>query len=87
MPKNLTASAKTWSNFKHNHTAKYLIGFTPSGAVMFLSAGWRGRVSDKQISVDSGYFDKISARDCRRIGVSRCYTEGATFYKGKKPVV
>ena len=53
MPKNLTARAKTWSNYKYNHTAKYLIGFTPSGAVMFLSAGWRGRVSDKQISVDS----------------------------------
>ena len=31
---------------------------------MFLSAGWGGRVSDKQISVDSGFFDKISMGDC-----------------------
>ena len=48
----------------------------------------------KQISVDSGFFDKILMADCiladrgwqRRVGVSRCYTEGSTFYKGKKPV-
>ena len=39
-PKNLTAHAQTWSNYKHNNTAKYLIGVTPSGVVMFLSAGW-----------------------------------------------
>ena len=31
---------------------------------MFLSAGWGGRVSDKQISVDSGFFDKLSMGDC-----------------------
>ena len=38
-PKSLTAHAQTWSNYKHNNTAKYLIGITPSGAVTFLSAG------------------------------------------------
>ena len=38
-PKNLTAPGQTWSNYKHNNTAKYLIG-----PVMFLSAGWGGRV-------------------------------------------
>ena len=63
-PKNLTARAQTWSNYKHNNTAKYLIGITLSGAVMFLSAGWGGRVSDKQISLDSGFFEKISIGDC-----------------------
>ena len=31
---------------------------------MFLSAGWGGRVSDKEISVDSGFFDKLSMGDC-----------------------
>ena len=63
-PKNLTARAQTWSNFKHNNTAKYLIGITPSRAVMFLSAGRDGRVSDKQIGTDSGFFDKISMGGC-----------------------
>ena len=32
-PKNLTARTQTWSNYKHNNTAKYLIDITPSGAV------------------------------------------------------
>ena len=63
-PKNLTARAQNWSNYKYNNTAKYLIGITISGAVLFLSAGWGGRVSDKQISIDSGFFQKISMGDC-----------------------
>ena len=28
-PKNLTARVKTWSNYKHNNTSKYLIGILP----------------------------------------------------------
>ena len=35
-----------------------------TGAVVLLSAGWGGRVSDKQISIDSDFFDKISMGDC-----------------------
>ena len=41
-----------------------MIGITPSGTVMFLSAGWGGRVSNKQISIDSCFFEKISIGDC-----------------------
>lgn len=61
-PKNLTARAQTWSNYKHNNTCKYLIGIT--GAVMFLSHGWGGRVSDKQITMESGFLDKVTNGDC-----------------------
>ena len=63
-PKNLTARAQTWSNYKHNNTCKYLIGISPAGAVMFLSEGWGGRVSDKQITSESGFLDKITNGDC-----------------------
>ena len=35
-PKNLTARAETWSNYKHNNTSMYLIGITPTGAITFL---------------------------------------------------
>ena len=31
---------------------------------MFLSAGWGGRVLDKEISIGSGFFDEISMGDC-----------------------
>ena len=63
-PSNLTARAQTWSTYKHNNTAKYLIGISPSGSIMFLSSGWGGRVWDKQITIDSGFLDYVSNGDC-----------------------
>ena len=51
-PSNLNARAQTWSNYKHINTVKYLIGITPAGAVSFLSRGWSGKVSDKEILTD-----------------------------------
>ena len=62
-PTNLTARAQTWSNYKHNNTSKYLIGISPAGAIMFLSSGWGGRVSDKQITIKSGFLDKVQQGD------------------------
>ena len=41
-PKNLTARAQTWSNYKHNNTSKYLIVIAPAGAISFFifGMGW-----------------------------------------------
>ena len=93
-PKNLTARAQTWSNYKHNNTVKYLIGISPSGAVMFLSSGWGGRVSDKQITIDSGFIDKLEAGDCiladrgfnvkAELAVKGAVLKIPSFTKGKK---
>ena len=63
-PKSLTARAQTWSNYKHNNTIKYLIGISLAGAVTFLSTGWGGRVSDKVLTLESGFSEKVSHGDC-----------------------
>ena len=58
-PFGLTAQDQTWSNYKHHHTIKYLIGITTAGAVNFLSQGWGGRVSDKELTIRSKSFEKL----------------------------
>ena len=40
-----------------------MIGITPAGAISFLSLEWGGRVSDKQITKESGFFKKVSMGD------------------------
>ena len=63
-PRNLTARTQTWSSYKHNNTCKFLVGISPAGAIIFLSHGWGGRVSDKQITIDSGFLEKVTFGDC-----------------------
>ena len=62
-PFGLTARAQTWSIYKHHHTIKYLIGITPAGAVNFLSQGCGGRVSDKELTIRSKFFEKLQHGD------------------------
>lgn len=62
-PSNLDARAKTWSNYKHHNTLKFLVGITPYGAISFLSKCWGGRVSDKELTLKSGFYDKLEYGD------------------------
>ena len=62
-PSALLARAQTHSSYKHHNTAKYLIGITPHGIVSFISNGWGGRVSDKNLTENCGLLNKLLPGD------------------------
>uniref|UniRef100_A0A9J8B8D2 DDE Tnp4 domain-containing protein n=1 Tax=Cyprinus carpio carpio TaxID=630221 RepID=A0A9J8B8D2_CYPCA len=62
-PKSLSACAQTYSQYKHHNTVKYLISMTPQGVISFVSKGWGGQTSDKHITENCGYLEKLSPGD------------------------
>ena len=51
--------AITWSTYKLHNTLKFLIGVAPNSSIIYISKSYTGRISDKEITIDSGYFDEI----------------------------
>ncbi|XP_065103380.1 uncharacterized protein [Paramisgurnus dabryanus] len=60
-PSYLQARAQTFLN--HEHTLKYLICIIPQGVISFISKGFGGRTSDKQITENCGFLDKLLPGD------------------------
>lgn len=59
----LLIAAQCWSNYKHHKTVKFLIGITSQGTISYISDAWGGRTSDKHITENTGFLDKILPND------------------------
>ena len=62
-PTNLLARAQTFSSYKHHNTIKILIGITPQGSISFVSEAWGARTSDKFLTENCGFLDKLLPGD------------------------
>lgn len=49
MPTNFKQQGNTFSNYKHANTVKFLVGICPSGAITYVSEGFEGAISDRQL--------------------------------------
>ena len=62
-PSDFNARAASWSNYKQRNTCKFLIAITPQGSISFVSKGYGGRASDKQITEECGILDYLLPGD------------------------
>ncbi|XP_033635558.1 uncharacterized protein LOC117296645 [Asterias rubens] len=62
-PSDLSTRQQTWSTCRTNNTIKYFIAMTPSGAVSFLSSGYGGSMSEKDIATKSCFFNLVQCGD------------------------
>jgi len=62
-PTSLSARAETYSNYKSHNTVKFLIAISPTGAIIFVSKCWGGRVSDKYLTANSSFIDHLMHGD------------------------
>ncbi|XP_021713249.1 uncharacterized protein LOC110681527 isoform X2 [Aedes aegypti] len=62
-PSEVLQAAQMWSNYKHSHTVKYLIGIAPNGMIIFISNAFGGRASDKFITEKSALLSKMQKGD------------------------
>ncbi|XP_062568027.1 uncharacterized protein LOC134233958 [Saccostrea cucullata] len=60
---NLENQSLTYSNYKHHTTVKFLVGITPSGVISFVSVGWPGKISDRELTMNSGILDLLDEND------------------------
>ena len=53
-PSDLQLQSSTWSSYKHQNTAKFLIACTPNGCISFISPLYVGSISDVELTRVSG---------------------------------
>ena len=59
-PSALLSRKHLFSNYKHLNTMKFLVGISPSGAILYVSDMWGGRASDNKITQECGLIRLLS---------------------------
>ncbi|XP_034026129.1 uncharacterized protein si:dkey-56d12.4 [Thalassophryne amazonica] len=62
-PHNLDSRRESYSHYDGQNTIKYLVVIAPCGLIMFISAAYGGRCSDKFITSDCGFLDYLRPGD------------------------
>ena len=56
IPKDLVEmQSATWSEYTHRNNVKVLIYVAPNSGITFISKAYTGRLSDKKITLESGF--------------------------------
>ena len=64
----------TWSQYKHNNTAKCLVACTPNGAISFISPVFVGSISDVELTRHSGFLTTLEDKPGVSIMADRGFT-------------
>lgn len=62
-PSDYATQSATYSPYKHHNTAKGLLGISPNGMVTFVANLAPGRLSDKEVTRQSGLYKLLDAGD------------------------
>ncbi|KAF4517273.1 hypothetical protein B566_EDAN008607 [Ephemera danica] len=82
-PSAFVTRAATWSYYKNHHTIKFLVGITPLGTVAFISDGWGGRTSDKHLTENCGFLEKLLPGDVILADRGFTISDAVGFYNCK----
>jgi hypothetical protein len=63
IPSDVDAAALFWSQYKHKHTIKFLLGIAPHGMISFISKAYTGRTTDGHLTAVSGLYDLLERGD------------------------
>ena len=58
-PSDLHMQSSTWSSYKHDNTAKFLIACTPNGCISYISTLYVRSISDLELTNASGFLTKL----------------------------
>ena len=80
-PADIMSETVTWCTYKHHNIVTCMISVTPQVTVSYISKGYGGRVSDKFITENCGYLDKLQPGDV--VLADRGFNvEGSVVYRG-----